>query len=64
MQFDFTAIFQAILALLGAIITYWLVPYVKSKATAQQQANGGSGGGTALRRGHGQGQAGLCASVA
>lgn len=39
MQFDFTAIFQAILALLGAIITYWLVPYVKSKATAQQQAN-------------------------
>ena len=38
MQFDFTAIFQAILALLGAIITYWLVPYVKSKATAQQQA--------------------------
>lgn len=39
MQFDFTAIFQAVLALLGAIITYWLVPYVKSKATAQQQAN-------------------------
>lgn len=39
MQFDFTAIFQAILALLGAIITYWLVPYVKAKATAQQQAN-------------------------
>lgn len=39
MTFDFTAIFQAILTLLGAIITYWLVPYVKSKATAQQQAN-------------------------
>lgn len=39
MQFDFTAIFQAVLTLLGAIITYWLVPYVKSKATAQQQAN-------------------------
>lgn len=37
MQFDFTAIFQAILALLGAIITYWLIPYIKSKATAQQQ---------------------------
>lgn len=39
MQFDFTAIFQAILTLLGTIITYWLVPYVKAKATAQQQAN-------------------------
>lgn len=39
MQFDFTAIFQAILTLLGAIITYWLVPYVKAKATSQQQAN-------------------------
>lgn len=39
MQFDFTAIFRAVLTLLGVIITYWLVPYVKSKATAQQQAN-------------------------
>lgn len=38
MQFDFTAIFQAIIALLGALITYWLIPYIKSKASAQQQA--------------------------
>lgn len=38
MEFDFTAIFQAIIALLGALITYWLIPYIKSKASAQQQA--------------------------
>ena len=38
MEFDFTPIFQAIIALLGALITYWLIPYIKSKASAQQQA--------------------------
>ena len=38
MEFDFTPILQAIIALLGALITYWLIPYIKSKASAQQQA--------------------------
>lgn len=38
MEFDFTPIFQAIIALLGALITYWLIPYIKTKASAQQQA--------------------------
>lgn len=38
MDFDFTPIFQAIIALLGTLITCWLIPYIKSKASAQQQA--------------------------
>lgn len=29
----------AVIALLGAVVTYILVPYVKSKTTAQQQGN-------------------------
>ena len=38
MNFDLTPIFEAIGALLCAIVAYVLVPYIKSKTTAQQQA--------------------------
>ena len=36
---DLTPIFQAIIALLAALVTYKLIPWIKSKTTAQQQAN-------------------------
>lgn len=38
MNIDLTPIFQAILALLAAIITYKLIPWIKSKTTKNQQA--------------------------
>lgn len=37
MTFDITAIVEAVLAIVGAIIAYVLVPYIKSKTTAAQQ---------------------------
>ena len=36
---DLTPIFQAIIALLAALITYKLIQWIISKTTAQQQAN-------------------------
>jgi hypothetical protein len=36
---DLTPIFQAIIALLAAIITYKLIPWIKSKTTEQQREN-------------------------
>ena len=35
---DLTGIVQAILALLAAMVTYKLIPWIKSKTTAEQQA--------------------------
>lgn len=37
MSFDLTPIIEAALALLAAVITYFVVPYVKSKTTNAQQ---------------------------
>lgn len=37
MTFDITAIIEAILALVGAVITCVLIPYIKSKTTTEQQ---------------------------
>lgn len=34
---DLTPIFQAVIALLAAIITYKLIPWIKAKTTDQQQ---------------------------
>lgn len=39
MTIDLTPIFQAVIALLAALITYKLIPWIKSKTTEQQQAN-------------------------
>ena len=39
MKIDLTPIIQAVIALLAAFVTYKLVPWIKSKTTAQQQAN-------------------------
>jgi len=39
MNFDLTPIFQGIIALLAALITYKLIPWIKSKATEQQYEN-------------------------
>ena len=39
MNIDLTAIFKAIIALLAAIITYKLVPWIKSRATETQLDN-------------------------
>ncbi|MBQ8708855.1 MAG: hypothetical protein IJ523_12275 [Succinivibrionaceae bacterium] len=36
---DLTPIFQALIALMGALVTYKLIPWIKSKTTAQQQEN-------------------------
>lgn len=36
---DLTPIFQAIIALIAALISYKLIPWIKSKTTGQQQAN-------------------------
>lgn len=37
MTFDFTQIINAILALAAAVITYYVIPLVKSKTTVAQQ---------------------------
>ena len=39
MTIDLTPIFQAIITLLAALVTYKLIPWIKSKTTAQQQNN-------------------------
>ena len=36
-MYDFTAIFEALGVLLGAVILYVIVPYIKSKTTEAQQ---------------------------
>ena len=36
---DLTPIFQAIIALLAALVTYKLIPWIKSKTTESQQQN-------------------------
>lgn len=36
---NFTTIFEAILALAAAVITAFLVPYIKSKTSTEEQAN-------------------------
>lgn len=36
---DLTPIFQAVITLLAALITYRLIPYIKTKMTEQQYAN-------------------------
>lgn len=36
---DLTPIFQAVIALLAALITYKLIPWIKSRTTDQQQKN-------------------------
>ena len=38
-MFDITPVFEAIVALAVAIITSILIPYIKSKTTAEQQQN-------------------------
>ena len=35
---DLTPIFQAVLALLAALITYKLIPWIKARTTNEQQA--------------------------
>ena len=35
---DLTPILEAILALLAALVTYKLIPWIKSKTTAEQQS--------------------------
>lgn len=35
---DLTPIFQAVIALLAALITYKLIPWIKAKTSAEQQA--------------------------
>jgi type II secretory pathway pseudopilin PulG len=37
MNIDLTPIFQAIIALLAALVTYKLIPWIKSKTTQEQQ---------------------------
>ena len=39
MNIDLTPIFQALIALLAAIITFRVVPWIKSKTTGAQQQN-------------------------
>lgn len=36
---DLTPIFQAVIALLAALVTYKLIPWIKSRTTQQQQEN-------------------------
>lgn len=38
MQFDITPIIKALYALIVAILTAFVIPYIRSKTTAQQQA--------------------------
>lgn len=39
MRIDLTPVFQAVIALLAALITYKLIPWIRSKTTETQQAN-------------------------
>ena len=39
MNIDLTPIFQAVIALLAALVTYKLIPWIKSKTNEQQRAN-------------------------
>lgn len=39
MTIDLTPIFQAVIALLAALVTYKLIPWIRSKTTKQQQDN-------------------------
>lgn len=39
MNINLTPVFEAIIALLAALVTYKLIPWIKSKTTATQQAN-------------------------
>lgn len=39
MNINLTPLIQAIIAVLAALITYKLIPWIKSKTTAQQQGN-------------------------
>lgn len=36
---DLTPVFQAIIALLAALVTYKVIPWLRSKTTSQQQEN-------------------------
>ena len=38
MSIDLTPIFQAVIALLAAIVTYKLIPWIKNRTTSEQQA--------------------------
>ena len=37
MEYNVTTIIQAVFALIAAVITVIVIPYIKSKTTAQQQ---------------------------
>ena len=39
MNIDLTPVFQALIALMAALVTYKLIPWIQSKTTQQQQAN-------------------------
>lgn len=39
MNIDLTPVFQAIIALLAALVTYKLIPWIRSKTTESQQSN-------------------------
>ena len=39
MKIDLTPIFQALIALCAALVTYKLIPWIKAKTTEQQQTN-------------------------
>lgn len=39
MSINLTPIFEAIIALIAALITYKLIPWIKARTTAAQQAN-------------------------
>lgn len=39
MKIDLTPVFQSIIALLAALVTYKLIPWIRSKVTEQQFAN-------------------------
>lgn len=36
---DLTPIINAVIALIAAVIAYWVIPWVKAKTTNEQQAN-------------------------
>ena len=39
MEYNITTIIQAVFALIAAVITVIVIPYIKSKTTAQQQTD-------------------------
>ena len=39
MEYNVTTIIQAVFALIAAVITVIVIPYIKSKTTAQQQTD-------------------------